>query len=391
MGDKRPSQSHSRSRDPSPEFPLSRVCRRSSSKRGRRRGPLRYTRSVSLTCGSRTRKRSSVAFAEAPAFPHALRPPPWPRLQTAPAQPLPGSEQRQPGPPPALRARQTTWSPPLYAWSRVLLVTSLGDQPTRELAAGSRMPVLGLGVWQMAAGSRDRAGGRMGARGRLPPHRHGLALPQRAERRRRAETTAAAAGRGLRHDEAVPTHPSAARELAKSLERLGLDYVDLYLIHWPVPLAERAALAPVRVAPGPRAWHARSGSATSASTQLEAMAQAARRPRSTRCSSARSTTAGELLDYCPSTASWSRPTARSSRAGPSATPRSRGLAERLGRTPAQVMLRWALQHEAVVIPSRAAGPHPLERARSSTSSSAMPTCGSSTGSTARHTVHGARR
>src|SRR2546422_11285500 len=26
------------------------------------------------------------------------------------------------------------------------------DHPTRELAAGARMPVLGLGVWQMAAG-----------------------------------------------------------------------------------------------------------------------------------------------------------------------------------------------------------------------------------------------
>ena len=58
--------------------------------------------------------------------------------------------------------------------------------PGKELGDGVAMPVLGLGVWQMAEGARDRAGRRVGARGRLPAHRHGADVPQRAQRRRGA-------------------------------------------------------------------------------------------------------------------------------------------------------------------------------------------------------------
>ena len=41
----------------------------------------------------------------------------------------------------------------------------------------------------------------------------------------------------------LPTVRSAGPELERSLERLGMGYVDLYLIHWPVPF---------RAAPRPR-------------------------------------------------------------------------------------------------------------------------------------------
>src|SRR5262249_5043747 len=34
----------------------------------------------------------------------------------------------------------------------------------------------------------------------------------------------------------MPTHLNAGPALGRSLERLGFDYVDLYLIHWPMPV-----------------------------------------------------------------------------------------------------------------------------------------------------------
>ena len=113
--------------------------------------------------------------------------------------------------------------------------------PARELGDGVAMPVLGLGVWQMSDGPRDGAGRRVGARGRLPAHRHGADVPQRGERRCGARAQPRPARGGLRDDEVGSDGARRRRELEHSLERLGIGYVDLYLIHWPVPGARGAA------------------------------------------------------------------------------------------------------------------------------------------------------
>ena len=85
---------------------------------------------------------------------------------------------------------------------------------------------------------RHHAGGRPGrASPRLRPHRHGPHLRQRARRRRRGPPS------GVPRERVFVTtklwnddqgYDSALRAFDASLERLGLDYVDLYLIHWPV-------------------------------------------------------------------------------------------------------------------------------------------------------------
>jgi len=99
------------------------------------------------------------------------------------------------------------------------------------------MPVLGLGVWQMAAGRETEQAVEWALEA---GYRH---IDTASMYRNEQSVGAAVSRSGLPREQLfittklMPTHPSAARELDKSLTRLGLEYVDLYLIHWPLPLA----------------------------------------------------------------------------------------------------------------------------------------------------------
>src|SRR6267143_6899045 len=111
-----------------------------------------------------------------------------------------------------------------------------GDQPTRELAGGAKMPVLGLGVWQMTAGVETEQAVEWALEA---GYRH---IDTASVYRNEQSVGAALRRSGLPREQVfvttklMPAHLSAARELDKSLKRLSLDYVDLYLIHWPLPL-----------------------------------------------------------------------------------------------------------------------------------------------------------
>src|ERR1700694_2874284 len=115
-------------------------------------------------------------------------------------------------------------------------MSSTGDQPTLELAGGARMPVLGLGVWQMAAGPETEQAVEWALEA---GYRH---IDTASMYRNEQSVGAALRQSGLPREQLfvttklMPTHLSAARELDKSLGRLSLDYVDLYLIPWPLPL-----------------------------------------------------------------------------------------------------------------------------------------------------------
>jgi 2,5-diketo-D-gluconate reductase A len=112
-----------------------------------------------------------------------------------------------------------------------------GDRPiaeaTVELASGVRMPVLGLGTWQARGRSAVRA-----VRSALEAgYRHVDTATMYGNER---EVGQAVAESGLpREDVFVTTklpQGRAGREratLQESLAALGLGYVDLWLIHWP--------------------------------------------------------------------------------------------------------------------------------------------------------------
>jgi diketogulonate reductase-like aldo/keto reductase len=147
-------------------------------------------------------------------------------------------------------------------------------------------------------------------------------------------------------------YASAFRAFAASMERLGLDYVDLYLIHWPVPakgayVETWRALEEIYASGRARAigvsnfqpWHLRPildrGDVVPAVNQVElhpGLQQQQVREFD--------------REHGIVTEAWS-PLARGDVL---ADPVVTGLAGRYGKTPAQIVLRWHIELGNVVIP-----------------------------------------
>ncbi len=108
------------------------------------------------------------------------------------------------------------------------------DGQVRALSDGNSIPLLGLGVWQVPDGTRT-----------VNAVRWALELGYRHLDTAQAYGNEDGVGRGLRESgvprEDVfittkfnPNRSDPARELEGSLKRLGVDQVDLYLVHWPL-------------------------------------------------------------------------------------------------------------------------------------------------------------
>jgi 2,5-diketo-D-gluconate reductase A len=117
----------------------------------------------------------------------------------------------------------------------------MADQPTVTLNDGTQMPQLGFGVFQVpneetaaAVSAAFEAGYR--------------AIDTAAMYRNEEGVAKAIADSGIPRDELFITtklnndghgYDDAMRAFEASRTRLGLDYVDLYLIHWPLPAQDR--------------------------------------------------------------------------------------------------------------------------------------------------------
>ena len=114
-------------------------------------------------------------------------------------------------------------------------------QSAVTLADGKKLPVLGLGVWKMAEGSETesavtwalQAGYRHIDTARLYANEKSVG---NAVRKFMADT-------GTKREEIFITtklwpsdYLNPERGFTESLEKLDLEYIDLYLIHWPLPI-----------------------------------------------------------------------------------------------------------------------------------------------------------
>jgi diketogulonate reductase-like aldo/keto reductase len=223
------------------------------------------------------------------------------------------------------------------------------DGRARLLADGTQLPMLGLGVWQVPNGQVC-----------VNAVSWALELGYRNIDTAQAYENEDSVGIALRDSglprDAVfvttkffPANRDPVAAIEQSLARLGVDYVDLYLIHWPEggptwawPGMERARELGMARSIGVSNFSAgelerviAAGTVRPAVNQVEFSAMHYRRG---------------LLDAC----------LKQDVAAEAYSPLGTGrhlsnktvqhVAERAGRTPAQVLLRWCVQHGLPVIP-----------------------------------------
>ena len=230
-----------------------------------------------------------------------------------------------------------------------MLRSSTTDKHVRQLADGNQIPLLGLGVWQIPNGSTT-----------VNAVRWALELGYRHIDTAQAYGNEESVGRALK-DSGVPRGeifittkfwPGAQDPVAEaegSLRRLGVDFVDLYLVHWPQGGPTRAWRGMERAR---ERGYARSIGVSNFDVRDldQVMAMATVAPVVDQVQFSPFEYRRKLLD-----AAEQRRVALEAYS-PLGTGRHLGnetvkrLASRIGRTPAQVLLRWCLQRNLIVIP-----------------------------------------
>lgn len=230
--------------------------------------------------------------------------------------------------------------------ARPALLTA--DGRGRVLADGTVMPLLGLGVWQVPDGPTCEHAVRAA-----------LELGYRHIDTAQAYGNEASVGRALREsgiarDEVFITtkfHPARRdplRESAYSIERLGIDFVDLYLIHWPGGGATWAW--PGMEAARERSYARAIGVSNFDVQELdEVMAGATVAPLVDQVQFNPSTYRKALLDACDERGIALEAYSPLGTGAQLGDPVVSGIADRLGRSPAQILLRWCVQRGIPVV------------------------------------------
>ncbi len=224
---------------------------------------------------------------------------------------------------------------------------------TLLLSSGARIPKVGLGVWQTPSGATTR---NAVAAALEVGYRH---IDTARIYGNEADVGAAVRDSGVAREQVFVTtklwnadqgYEPALRAFDASLQRLGLDYVDLYLLHWPVAgrrldswralerIHEQGRARSIGVSNFllPHLDELLSKASTAPSVnQIEVTPFLQRRETRALCAgngivveAYSPLTHGQRLD----------------------DPVVANIARRVGRSAAQVLLRWGLQHDLVVLP-----------------------------------------
>jgi diketogulonate reductase-like aldo/keto reductase len=232
------------------------------------------------------------------------------------------------------------------------MVNQQFQNPLAILNNGTKMPMVGLGVYDMHGPVLEKAIETALETGyRLIDTAAMYGNEQEVGRACRRST--------LNRDEIFITtkvnnsdqgYDSTLRAFDSSLNKLQMDYVDLYLIHWPVKGKRKAtweALEHLYRSKRVRAIGVANylipflEEIKSYSTVLPAVNQVEFTPF---------VYSRPLLDYCASTGIQLQAYSPIARGHKNKDPKLLQIAKKYHRTPAQIMLRWCVQHDVSPIP-----------------------------------------
>jgi diketogulonate reductase-like aldo/keto reductase len=222
------------------------------------------------------------------------------------------------------------------------------DRGESILADGAQLPLLGLGVWQVPNGGEC-----------VDAVRWALELGYRHIDTAQAYGNEESVGQGLREsgvprDQVFittkfnPSRRDPVAEVEHSLERLGLERVDLYIVHWPQggptwawPGMERAQELGYARSIGVSNFNARE------LQQLLGVASVA--PVVNQAQFSPYEYRQRLLDACRENRITLEAYSPLGSGRHLASETATRIAQRLGRTPAQVLLRWCIERDVPLI------------------------------------------
>jgi len=221
-----------------------------------------------------------------------------------------------------------------------------------RLATGAAIPQVGLGVWQASPEDCRRA---VAAALRLG-YRH---IDTARIYGNEGDVGAAIRDSGIPRDQIFVTtklwnddqgYDSALRAFDASATRLGLDHIDLYLLHWPVPGKRLESWRALE-----KLFDDKRARAIGVSNFLvrhldELLASAKHKPHANQIELTPFLQRRDTVEKCRregiAVEAYS-PLTRGKRLG---HPAVKAIAAEAARSPAQVLLRWGVQHGFVVLP-----------------------------------------
>jgi len=243
---------------------------------------------------------------------------------------------------------------------------ALSPDSTVPLNSGTRIPLLGFGVWQLAPG----AGTRKSVLEALKVgYRH---IDTAKIYGNEADVGEAIRESGLKRDEVFVTtkvwngdqgYASTLAACDESLAKLGTGYIDLYLIHWPV------------AGKGPDTWRAFEKLKADNKVRAIGVSNYLERELDEMPSYTRTVPAADQVEFnpfhylkgvedrCKKLGTVLEAYSPLSRGQALGDPKLKAIAAKVGRTPAQVLLRWGLQHGAVILPRSSKPAHIRENAQ----------------------------